>query len=186
MGDPPSVARLLKGNSEDPEQPSWGGKYVRIWDDRKTIFHGLTTQSDQAEVFGVTEFVLRKPEGFTAKNRASMTFDGGWPISLGSIEDDTLRFRFSPRDAKVWSYVINSDSTELDGESGEFDAIPPPTNRTSQASKIHLNWWIDDPDPATAEGVHTGAKSVSQWREEYLGDFAKRMDRCKSSRNDNK
>jgi hypothetical protein len=26
------------------------------------------------------------------------------------------------------------------------------------------NWWIDDPDPAAAEGVYPGAKSVNQWR----------------------
>ncbi len=185
MGDTPSVARLLRGDSEDPEQPSWGGKYVRVWDDRKTVFHGFTTQSDQAESFGVTEFVLPKPEGFTEANQATMSFDGGLPISLGSIEGDTLRFRFSPRDAKVWSYVINSDSAELDGKSGKFDAVPPPITRTIQTSKLHLNWWIDDPDPTSAEGVHPGAKSVNQWREEFLGDFAERMDRCKSSRNDN-
>ena len=48
----------------------------------------------------------------------------------------------------------------------------------------HSNWWIDDPDPAAAVGVHPGAKSVSQWREEFLGDFAERMDRCKSVNNE--
>jgi hypothetical protein len=28
-----------------------------------------------------------------------------------------------------------------------------------------------------AEGIHHGAKSVSQWRESYLRDFADRMER---------
>ena len=179
MGDTPSVARLLHGVSEDPSKPSWGGKYVPIWDGRKTIFDRLTTEADTAEVFGVTEFALSKPVGFSAQNTATMIFNGGLPPSNGTIEGDVLRFRFSPRDAKVWSYVIRSDFTGLDGQSGKFNAVPPPTAQTGQRSAVHPDWWIDDPDPVTAEGVHPGAKSVNRWRDDYLHDFAKRMDRCK-------
>ncbi len=109
MGDTPSVAWLLKGDSTDPEQPSWGGKFVRIWDQRKTVFYELTTAADEAEVFGVTEFLLDKPSGFTSAHSAAMIFDGGVPVSRGVIEGDKLRFRFSPRDAKLWSYIIKSD-----------------------------------------------------------------------------
>ncbi len=180
MGDTPSVARLLQGDSENPEQPSWGGKYVRIWDGRKTVFSGLTTAADQAEVFGVTEFALPIPQGYTDTNTSAMIFDGGVPESIGAIDGDVLRFRFAPRDAKVWAYVIKSDFNGLNGQSGKFDALPPSIARTSKHSSVHPNWWIDDPDPAAAEGVHPGAKSVNQWREDFLGDFAERMDRCKS------
>ena len=42
------------------------------------------------------------------------------------------------------------------------------------------NWWTDDPSPEFAEGPHHGAKTVSRWREEFLRDFAARMDRCKT------
>jgi hypothetical protein len=180
MGDTPSVARLLRGVSEDPSQPGWGGKYVRIWDGRKTVFDRLTTESDTVEVFGVTEFALPKPAGFSARNTAAMIFDRGVPASTGVNEGKVLRFRFSPRDAKVWSYVIQSDSAGLDGQSGKFTAAPPPIERTGEPSALHSNWWIDDPAPAAAEGVHPGAKSVSQWREDFLRDFVARMDRCKS------
>lgn len=180
MGDTPSVARLLKGQSDDPEQASWGGKYVRIWDGRKSVFRGLTTESDQVEVFGVTEFVLPKPAEYTSGNVSSMIFNSGVPVSNGTIEGDSLRFRFSARDAKVWSYVIKSDCPALDGKTGAFNAVPPSKERTSVRSTIHSSWWIDDPDPSAAEGVHPGAKSVNMWREEFLSDFAKRMDRCAS------
>ena len=180
MGDTPSVARLLRGTPEDPTQPSWGGKYVRIWDGRKTIFDRQTTVADPVEVFGVTEFVLPVPEGFSTQNTATMIFDGGVPTSVGVNEGKALRFRFSPRDAKVWSYVIRSDFAGLDGKSGKFTAVLPPLERTGKPSTVHPNWWIDDPAPAAAESVHPGAKSVSQWREEFLRDFAARMDRCKS------
>ena len=181
MGDTPSVARLLRGVSEDPTLPGWGGQYVPIWDGRKATFERLTTAMDRVEVFGVTEFALPMPDGFTPKHTASMTFDGGKPPVKGVNEGKVLRFRFSPRDAKVWSYVIKSDFAELDGKSGKFMAVPPPVERTSKRSISHPNWWIDDPDPAAAEGVHPGAKSVSRWREEFLGDYAARMRRCKTS-----
>ncbi|WP_261342831.1 DUF1593 domain-containing protein [Pirellulimonas nuda] len=180
MGDTPSVARLLHGVPDDPTQPGWGGRFVRIWDGRKTIFDRQTTASDKAEVFGVTQFVLPAPKRYTAQNSAVMVFDGGQPASVGASEGKSLRFRFSPRDAKVWSYVIKSDHPSLNGQTGKFTAVAPPVERTSHPSALHPNWWIDDPDPATAEGVHPGAKSVNQWRVDFLTDFASRMQRCKS------
>jgi hypothetical protein len=181
MGDTPSVARLLRGGSEDPTQPSWGGKYVRIWDGRKSIFDRLTTEVDHVEVFGVTEFVLAKPSDFSGQNRVEMIFDRGVPASQGVVEGDKLRFRFSPRDAKLWSYEIQSNHSRLHGLTGSFQAVPPPDDRTKTVSALHPHWWIDDPHPATTEGVHPGAKSVNQWRVEYLSDFAERMDRCKAA-----
>jgi len=42
------------------------------------------------------------------------------------------------------------------------------------------NWWTNDPSPDVAEGQHIGAKTVNQWREEFLSDFKERMDRCKT------
>ncbi len=180
MGDTPTVARLLRGVSDDPTKASWGGRYVPIWDGRKTVFNRLTTEPDTVEVFGVTEFALPLPKGYSSRNKAEMIFDGTVPSSLGVIEGGVLRFRFSPRDAKVWKYVIRSDFNELDGKSGAISAIPPPHSRTNERSVIHPYWWIDDPDPTTAEGVHPGARSINRWREEFLRDFAERMDRCKS------
>ncbi len=181
MGDTPSLGRLLRGVSDDPTKPGWGGNYVPIWDDRKTIFDRLTVEADQVEVFGVTEFALPIPEGYRSKNSTTMIFNKGVPSSAGVIDGNVLRFRFSPRDAFVWSYVIESDYAHLDGQSGKFTAVPPPITRTSKRSVVHPNWWIDDPNPALAEGVHPGAKSVSQWREDYLRNFAERLKRCCSN-----
>lgn len=179
MGDSPSVGWLRRGNPEDPSQPGWGGKFVRIWDGRRTIFDGLTTEADLAEVFGVVEFAFPVPKGMTRTNSARMIFDGRIP-AVAASDGRVLRFRFSPRDAKVWRYVIRSDFEGLDGQSGEFTALPPLVQQTSRPSSVHPYWWIDDPDPAAAEGVHPGAKSVSCWREEFLRDFAARMQRCKA------
>jgi hypothetical protein len=179
MGDSPAIGYLLRGTPDDPSQPGWGGKFVRVWDDRKTIFDRLTTETDQAEVFGVVEFALPLPANMSRANTVRMIFDGRIPV-VGVNDGHVLRFRFSPRDPKVWSYVIRSDFAALDGQSGKFTAVPAPSSRTNRASTRHPNWWIDDPDPAAAEGIHAGAKHVSRWREEFLRDFAARMLRCKS------
>src|SRR5690625_3365880 len=38
MGDTPSVAYLLKGTPESPENPSWGGRFVKVNSRPKTVF----------------------------------------------------------------------------------------------------------------------------------------------------
>ena len=39
-------------------------------------------------------------------------------------------------------------------------------------------WWIDNPDPKLKHANRPGAKTVNQWREDYLRDWQLRMDRC--------
>ena len=177
MGDTPSVGWLLHGDPSDPSRPGWGGRFIRIWDGRKSRFDHLTTEADQVEVFGVTEFTLPAPEGFTAGNRIRVMLDNRVPTAV-QFDGRMLRFRFAPRDAKVWSYKIESDFAQLDGAAGKFTAVPPPASRYRVPSQVHPHWWCDDQDPDSAEGIHPGAKSVNQWRLEFLQDFAQRAERC--------
>jgi hypothetical protein len=181
MGDTPAVVYMLNGAPEDPAKPGWGGSYVRIWDGRKTVFTRLTTEADKAEVFGVVEFHLALPAGMSSGHEARMIFDNRIP-AVGVNDGKTLRFRFAPRDAKVWQYVIKSSLAAMDGQAGRFTAVPPPPERTSKPSAVHPNWWTDDPAPENAEGVHPGAKTVNRWRAEFLEDFRMRMLRCKTAR----
>jgi cellulose-binding protein len=179
MGDSPSVTYVLQSSRDDPSQPGWGGRFVRVWDGRTTVFARRTTAADRAEAFGIVEFALPVPPGMTRDRAARMIFDGRIP-AIGVNDGRTLLFRFSPRDAKVWPYVIRSDEPALDGAEGRFTAEMPPGERTSRASARHPHWWTDDPDPAAAEGVHAGAKHVSRWRQEFLRDFAARMARLRA------
>jgi Protein of unknown function (DUF1593) len=181
MGDSPSVGYLLHGTPNDPSQPGWGGRFVPVWGGRKTTFKKLTTEGDTVEAFGVVEFELPVPAGMTPDQRASMMVDGRIPAA-GVRDGNVLRFRFSPRDAKVWPYVVRSDFAGLDGVTGRFTAVPPALERTAKPAAEHPRWWTDDPDPAAAEGIHPGAKSVSRWREAFLDDFAKRLRGCATAR----
>jgi hypothetical protein len=177
MGDTPSVAWLLHGSPDDPAKPGWGGQFVRLQAGRLSSFTRLTTPADTAEAFSTVEFTLPRPQGFTDQHHAKLVFDNRIP-ARGTAVGDGLRFRFSPRDAKVWPYVIESDFAPLHGQSGAFTATPATPGLASSSPPPYPNWWIDDPSSATAEGVHPGAKSVSRWREDFLRDFASRMDRC--------
>jgi hypothetical protein len=177
MGDSPSVVYVLTAARDDPSTPGWGGRFLRVWDGRKTVFDRVTTSADVAEAFGVVEFSLPEPSDMRAGHTARMIVDGRIPAP--AIKDgNRLRFRFSPRDAKVWPYVIRSDHQGLDGVTGQFTAALPPSQRGARASVEHPNWWTDDPDPSAAEGVHAGAKHVNRWREAFLRDFSARMSRC--------
>lgn len=177
MGDTPSVGYLLRGVPDDPTQPGWGGRFVRLWENRKTVFERPTTAADQAEAFGVVEIALPKPAGMTSAAQTRLLIDNRIPANA-SDEGAVLRFRFSPRDAKVWPYVVQSDAVELNRQTGAFTAVMPLVAKTQRVSDRHPHWWTDDPAPDAAEGVHAGAKHVNRWREAFLRDFATRMQRC--------
>ncbi|MBK9168454.1 MAG: DUF1593 domain-containing protein [Bryobacterales bacterium] len=177
MGDTPSVGYLLRGNPADPSQPGWGGSFVRLWEDRKTVFDRITTEADEVEAFSVVEFNLPLQQGMKREHSARMIVDGRVPL-VAANDGRTLRFRFSPRDAKVWSYEIRSEFAGLDGLSGRFTAVPPSMAKTRRIAASHPNWWTDDPGPGVAEGIHPGAKTVNQWRGAFLRSFAQRFRRC--------
>jgi len=180
MGDSPSLGYLLRGTPEDPSKQSWGGAFRRVWDGRKTVFTSHTSEASEVEAFGMAEFALPLPPGMSRNHTAQALFDNRVSVQVAN-DGHRLRFLFSPRDAKVWQYRINSDFAALNGQSGKFTAVPPPPERARLESRVHPNWWIDDPDPVVAEGVHAGAKTVSRWREEFLRDFAARMRRCQTA-----
>jgi hypothetical protein len=180
MGDTPSVGWLLLGNPADPAQPGWGGKFVRAWERPHIVFNRLTTAADRIEQFGVFELDLTVGAGIPAKPEASMQIENQ-TLAGDFGEEGSVRFRFSPKGAKTYSYRIRSNIRALDGKTGELTSFLPPPDNTQRPSPQLPNWWTDDPSPEVAEGPHIGAKTVSQWREDFLRNFADRMLRCESA-----
>jgi hypothetical protein len=179
MGDSPSVGWLLRGNPDDPSQRSWGGHFVRAWERPRVSFSRLTTKADRIEQFAILELVLPLGPGAPQKSVARLNIENQSLIGH-TPGDGTMRFRFCPKEAKPYSFTIRSNVPTLDGKAGAITAIPTPPDALKRPSKNNPNWWTDNPAPEFAEGQHIGAKSVNQWREDFLGDFATRFARCKS------
>jgi hypothetical protein len=185
MGDTPSVAWLLKGTPQDPSKPGWGGQFVRAWDRPYSRFERLTTKADRMEVFGILELSLPINSDAPKKPEAELLIEN--QTLSGHLGDDkTIRFRFCPKEAKSFTFTIRSNVPSLDGKEGGITAVHPSADFAKKPSEKFPNWWTDDPSPEVAEGPHHGARTVSQWREEYLSDFAARMDRCKAAENKNR
>ena len=179
MGDTPTFSWLLRGNPEMPFQPGWGGRYVRAWTRPYGQFNRITTAADRIEHFGILELVL--PIGATAPSApaAEMVIENqrlaGHVDGTGSV-----RFRFCPKDAKVYRYTIAGNIPSLEGRRGEITVFPPAPAAALTPDPRWINWWTDDPSPEAAEGIHQGARTISAWREEFLRDFAARLERCRT------
>lgn len=179
MGDTPSVAWLLKGMPEAPEQPGWGGQFVRAWERPYARFARLPAKEDRMEIFGILELALPLDADAPEKPAAQLCAENQ-SVAGEVAADQTMRFRFSPKDAKTYAFTIRGNVPSLDGKTGGITAVLAAPELAKQPSAKLPNWWTDNPNPEYAEGPHAGAKTVSRWREEFLRDFAVRMERCKS------
>jgi hypothetical protein len=179
MGDTPSVDYLLGQAPEDPSKDSWGGRFVRAWDRRRYVFEQPPSATDHVEAFSIVELVYRPAATKAAAAKAALVVDEqefpGFADKVG-----VWHFLFSPKEARTWPYTIRSTQPGLDGQAGSFTSEWPAPAQSAQGASRYPNWWTDDPDPAVAEGIWQGAKTVNRWREEYLRDFADRMQRCGS------
>ena len=179
MGDTPSLAWLLNGNPEDPSKPGWGGRYVRAWDRPYYRFTTMSDKKDSIQEFGILELALSLPINLPEKPEAQLKVENQSLIGYFA-EDGTVRFRFSPKSVGFFKFEIISNIPELNGKTDGVTSFLPPAKLAKKPSNKYPNWWTDDPNPEFSEGVHIGAKTVSQWREEFLKDFAERMGRCAS------
>jgi len=179
MGDTPSVGWLLKGTPDDPSQPGWGGQFVRAWARPYSRFERMTTKADRMEVFGVLELVLPMGRDIPKEPEATLGVENQ-RLPSHAPGDGTMRFRFCPKSAKVHAFEIDSNVPAIDGKTGGISVDLPSPDAARRPAADLPNWWTDDPSPDVAEGPHSGAKTVSRWREEYLHDFAQRMRRCQS------
>jgi hypothetical protein len=181
MGDTPSVTYLLKGDPEQPEQPSWGGSFTRVLSRPSYLFERNTTKDDCIEVFGILELVFRGKDAGAGTDEPvfslvvqNQEFEGFY---CGNGE---YRVRFMPKSTGLWSYTIKSRISELNGQSGEFTCIEESPARLGYDPLRYPNWWSDKLDSDLEDDTHKGAKTVSMWRELFLRDFQLRMDRCLS------
>jgi hypothetical protein len=178
MGDTPSLALLLNSlNPEDPTLPNWGGQYVKAWERPYYLFDRLPSKSDSIQEFSILEIALSLKVNLPEKPEAKLLVENQ-ALSGYFLGDGKVRFRFSPKSAKIFDFKIESNITSLNGKTGSITAFIPPAELANHPSSKYPNWWTDNPNPEFAEGEHIGTKTVSRWRQEFLADFAARMNRC--------
>lgn len=180
MGDTPSVAYLLKGNPERPEDPSWGGSFVKVSSRPKSIYKRNTNQNDIVEVFEVLELVFPGPDLGEEKDQPvfSLVVDGQ-EFEGFYCGNEEYKVRFMPKSTGIWSYVTKSEIPELNGQSGVFTCIEETEAGRTKDGESYPNWWSDRLDREYAEQEHKGAKTVNKWREQFLRDFQGRLEWCK-------
>jgi hypothetical protein len=178
MGDTPSVTYLLKGTPEIPEQPSWGGSFVKVHNRPKYVFRRNTTEADEIEVFGILELVYEGPDLGGPKEESVFTlvaedqeFEGFY---CGSGE---YRVRFMPKAQGRYAYQLKSDIPQLDGQAGVFTCTEETEESRRGEESRYPMWWSDVLDKEHEFQLHKGAVTVSKWREEFLRDFQARLDR---------
>ena len=179
MGDTPSVGWVLKGTPSDPSQPGWGGSFVRAWKRPYSRFTRMTTKEDRMEIFGILELVLPMENDIPEQAEAILAVENQM-LAGHAPGDGTMRFRFCPKSAKGFGFKIQSNVPALDGKTGGITAYIPSPDVAQRPSANFPNWWTDDPSTEVADRSQSGAKTVSRWREDFLGDFAQRMLRCQS------
>ncbi|WP_343224743.1 DUF1593 domain-containing protein [Pelagicoccus sp. SDUM812005] len=179
MGDTPTVGWLLQGDPNMPFQGGWGGRFVRAWTRPYSHFDRLTTAEDEIEFCSIMELEL--PLGPDCPKTPQLRMEVENQSLLGHLPGDgTVRFRFCPKSAKTFSYKIVGDAPSLNGKEGKVTAVPALPEQALRPDSHWPNWWTDDPSPAAAVAEHQGARTVSQWREAFMRDFAQRLDRCRS------
>lgn len=180
MGDTPSLAWVLNStNPEDPTTSNWGGQYIKAWDRPYYLFTKMPNEKDSIQEFAILEIALPIGTNLPEKPEAFLNVDNQ-SLSGHFTEDGTVRFRFSPKSAKTFTFEIKSNVPDLNGKTGKVTAVIPSAGLANQASDKYPNWWTDNPNPEFMERDHIGAKTVSKWRKEFLTDFASRMDRCQT------
>jgi hypothetical protein len=184
MGDTPAVVYPLGDGPENPvRNNSWGGQFVRAWDRSRVLFDNAERSppaaADKVEAFGVVELCYRGLSPGQSNATASLVVDGqkfpGLPDQAGA-----WHFLYSPKEAKSWNYKIESTIPDLNGKTGAFTSYWATPDLATKPSSKYPHWWTDNPDPALTEGVHQGAKTISNHRVEFLREFAARMARCKA------
>lgn len=177
MGDTPTVTYLFKGSPDDPAAGSWGGRFRKVQYRPKFIFNRHTTIEDKVEVFSIVEWNFKGPDLGPANDdvQFKMNIDGqyfnGYYVGKG-----IYRLRLSPKSAGIWSYRIESPYNVLNGKAGQFRSVDEGTLGHRLFEIPHKNWWTDILDPSVKEGIHSGAKTQSQWREDILRNWQERLD----------
>lgn len=173
MGDTPTVSYFLRGVPEKPEEESWGGTFVKVYNRPEAFYNRDTTINDIVEIFTVIEYTFEGPilndwnldkPAFMMKVRNQL-FEGFY------IGNGIYKIRFMPKSMGVFEYEIISNIKELEIHRGAFTSTWENNENRKEQGQNLTNWYSDSLDEKYLDGYIYGGKSVSNYRKDYLDDF---------------
>lgn len=176
MGDTPSVAYLLNGDANNPEGESWGGSFTKLPFSAIRKYQRQTTEADTIPTYSVIEWTF---------NTGNSNVDAGEHEIWMEIDKQRIdgfyagngiyKVWFVPKRIGNWRYVINCSSEYINGKTGEFTSANPWPGKEHPNNLLLNNWWSDRLSTDLFISEYQGAKTVSKWREEFLSNWAVRL-----------
>ena len=177
MGDTPSLLYMMKGNPDNPEKQSWAGRFVRCNRTPRTIFNGVTTAKDTAQVCGVIEWHLKGPvRNDIAIDSACITLNIRNQQWKGYYRGNgNYLLRHSTYYTGTLDYTITSDIEGFVPLKGQITI----QNTWNVAPKntdciVGNHWWTDSYAHEDYWNHCAGAYSQFQVREQVMKDWTER------------
>jgi hypothetical protein len=177
LGDTPSLLYMMKGDPTQPEQQSWGGKFVKCSRTPRSVFYGATTATDTAQICGIIEWRLRGPiRPDIAIDSACVTLDIRKQKWNGYYKGNGLYvLRHSTYYTGTLDYTITSTIDGFAPITGQitientWDVAPKDTDY-----KVGSQWWTDSYAPADYWHNCAGAQTQRIVRDEIMEDWGQR------------
>jgi len=128
------------------------------WIENDTTFRGIYIGGDQDDDLGNRTFVERHVKGHGALGKLFVRKKAD--IKMG--------------DTPSLLYLLSGDPD---------DPTAPHWGGAFVKTDHGPHYWTDNPDRSLSEGGRAGAKTINRWREEYLRDWQRRMDRLQGRKN---
>ena len=177
LGDTPSLLYMMHGNPAQPEQQSWGGKFVKCSRTPRSVFYGATTANDTAQICSIIEWHLQGPvRPDVAIDSACVTLDIRKQQWKGYYKGNGLYvIRHSTYYTGTLDYTITST----------IDGFAPITGQITIENtwdvpvkdmdyKVGPQWWTDSYAPADYWKNCAGARNQLVVREEIMEDWGLR------------
>lgn len=178
LGDTPSLLYLMKNaDPSDPEQQSWGGRFVKCSRTPKAVFRGATTAQDTVQVCGIIEWQLKGPKrNDIAIDSACVTLDIRKQQWRGYYKGNGLYVvRHSTYYTGTLDYTITSTVEGFKPIMGQITVENTWDNRRNKTDyKVGPQWWTDSYAPGDFDRGCAGARYQLIVREEIMRDWARR------------
>ncbi len=177
LGDTPSLLYMMDGDPSKPEEPSWGGRFVKCNRTPKAVFRRITTAKDTVQVCGIVEWQLRGPKRKDiAVDSACITLNIRNQKWNGYYKGDGLYVvRHSTYYTGTLDYIITSSLDDFMPIKGQITVENTWNNRKNATDyRVGGQWWTDSYEPQDYWNNCAGARWQYIVRNEIMEDWGKR------------